>query len=343
MRLLIVGPNWVQGWTKGMERAARALGHTTMLFHYRSNVLGGLQGRMERRLPPALQWVPQLAARRSKWARDVWMNRRLIAAARAFQPDVILVLKGETISRETLVALRERNRRLASWWVDDHFKYPDLAHSLDVFDAVYIFDMDCLTRLKTQGLQRVVYLPCACDPTIYYPQSLDSADFPTLNCTVGFVATYHPTRAALLSQMQGLNFGLWGSGWEGVPELAALPPGTWRAKQISPEAAAKVYNLAQICPNMHDPQTRIGGLNTRTFEILAAGGFELVDKIPGLEENFVVGREIIAYSSPAHFRELVDYYLAHPSERAAIAARGRARVLRDHTYEQRFKTILSYL
>jgi spore maturation protein CgeB len=40
---------------------------------------------------------------------------------------------------------------------------------------------------------------------------------------------------------------------------------------------------------------------------------------------------------------LADYYLAHPGERAAIAARGRARVLRDHTYEERLKTILRTL
>jgi spore maturation protein CgeB len=82
-------------------------------------------------------------------------------------------------------------------------------------------------------------------------------------------------------------------------------------------------------------------LNTRTFEVLAAGGFELVDNVPGLEENFEVGHEIVAYTSPAHFRELTEYYLAHPGDRAAIAERGRARVLRDHTYEQRLATILS--
>jgi spore maturation protein CgeB len=326
-----------------MERAARALGHTTMLFYYRSDILGGIQSRMEHRLPAALRAVPQLAAHKVKSVRNLWMNRRLIATGRQFQPDIIIILKGEIIAKETLAALRERNRRIASWWVDDPFKYPDLAHDLEFFDTVYIFDKDCLTRLKARGLRHVVYMPCACDPTIYYPQSLDSRNFPSLNCTVGFVANYHPTRPALIGQMQGLNVGLWGAGWEGVPELTALPPGTWRGKQISPEATAKVYNLAQICPNMHHPQTRIGGLNTRTSEILAAGGFELVDNIPGLEDNFDVGREIIAYSSPAHFRELVDYYTSHPSEREAIAVRGRARVLRDHTYERRVETILGTL
>ena len=86
-----------------------------------------------------------------------------------------------------------------------------------------------------------------------------------------------------------------------------------------------------------------GGINTRTFEILAAGGFELVDKVPGLAEHFEVGREIVAYASPAEFRELTEYYLSHPSERAAIVERGRSRVLRDHTYEKRLEVILKTL
>jgi spore maturation protein CgeB len=83
-----------------------------------------------------------------------------------------------------------------------------------------------------------------------------------------------------------------------------------------------------------------GGLNLRAFEIPAAGGFELVDEVPGLEEHFEPGSEMIAYKSPEHFRELADYYLTHPSERAAIIQRGRARVMRDHTYLQRIKVIL---
>ena len=140
--------------------------------------------------------------------------------------------------------------------------------------------------------------------------------------------------------MKGLDIGLWGSGWEAAQELHELPAGSWRAQHISTANASKVYNLATICPNVHHPQTRFGGLNTRTFEILAAGGFELIDNVPGLQEHFDVGREIVAYSSPAQFRELDAYYITHPTERVAIIERGRARVLRDHTYECRLKTIL---
>jgi len=343
MRLFIVGPRWVGEWTEGVGRAAENLGHEAAWFYYLNSDSNYLKDEAKRRLPPALQKALRGGVNLAKRAQSVLMNRRLIAAVRAFKPDAVVILKGETIFRETLVALRTRNIPLVSWWVDDPFRFPGWLGHFELFDLVGVFDKECVANLKERGIQHVIYLPCACDQTTFYPQSLDPSDYPLLNCTVGFVAVCYPERLALLSQMKGLDVGLWGSGWEAAAELKEFPPGTWRGLRISATNAAKVYNLAKICPNVHALQTRFGGLNTRTFEILAAGGFELVDQVPGLAEHFEVGREIVAYASPAQFRELTDYYLAHPSERAAIVERGRSRVLRHHTYEKRLEVILKTL
>lgn len=343
MRLLIIGPRWVGEGTEAMGRAADALGHTAALFFYCSDDLSGLKSMAYRRLPPTLHKAIRFAENRLKWARDILVNRRLIITARTFQPDVIIIIQGETISRESLVTLRELNIPLVTWWVDDPFRFPGLIRHFELFDMVYMFDKDCIANFEMRGVKHVVYLPCACDPATFYPHSINPSDYPLLNCTVGFVATYSRGRAALLSQMKGLDVGLWGRGWEAAQELYELRSGTWRGQRITAADAAKVYKLAKICPNVHHPQTRFGGLNTRTFEILAAGGFELVDNVPGLEELFDVGREIVSYSSPANFRELAEYYLSHQAERAKIIERGRARVLRDHTYERRLEAILKTL
>ena len=343
MRLFIVGPKWVGEWTESMERAARALGHTPICFYYDTYGVTRLQGGAVGRLPASLRGVLDHAALRLGRAWEARMNRRLVAAVRAARPEAVIILKGETITGETLTALRDLGRPLVSWWVDDPFRAPQAMHLFPLFDVLYMFDKGRLAELEAAGARRIVYLPCACDHNTFRPQTLNPADYPALNCTVGFVAAFYPGRGALLGHLQGLDVGLWGPGWDAAPELQRLPPGTWRGRRITASDAAKVYNLAQICPNVHHPQTQIGGLNTRTFEVLAAGGFELVDNVAGLDENFEVGREIVSYTSPAHFRELADYYLAHDDERRAIAARGRARVLRDHTYEERLKTILRTL
>jgi spore maturation protein CgeB len=340
MRLLIVGPKWVGEWTESLVRAARALGHTPIPFYYDTYGVVRLQGGAVGRLPRSLRGplTPLAALIGRAW--EARMNRRLIDTAAAAQPDAILILKGETLAGETLTALKSLQRPLVSWWVDDPFRAPQAIRLFQLFDVLYMFDKGRWSELETAGARRIVYLPCACDPQTFQPQTLNPADWPGLHCTIGFVAAFYPGRGALLGQMPGLDVGLWGPGWDAAPELQKLPACTWRGRRISAAAAAKVYNLAKICPNVHHPQTQIGGLNTRTFEVPAAGGFELVDTVAGLEDHFEIGREIVAYMSPAHWRELADYYLAHPAERAAIAARGRARVLRDHTYEERLKTIL---
>lgn len=343
MRLFIVGPRWVGEWTEGLGRAADALGHKVGLFYYLNGDSTHLKDEAKKRLPPILQKGVRAGLNQVKRAQNVLMNRRLIAAIRAFQPDVIMILKGETISWKSLLTLQTLKIPLVSWWVDDPFRFPKLLRHFELFDMVYVFDKECVTNLKEKGIKHVMYLPCACDQTTFYPQSLDPSYDPLINCTVGFVAVYYPERGALLNQMKGLDLGLWGSGWDEAPELCEFPSGTWRGLRITATDAAKVYNLAKICPNAHHSQTRRGGINTRTFEILAAGGFELVDNVPGLEEHFEVGREIVAYSSPVEFRELTEYYLSHPSERAAIIERGRSRVLRDHTYEKRLEVILRTL
>ena len=344
MRLLIVGPKWVGGWTESVARAARSLGHTPVLFYYDAFGVVRLGGGTRARLPRALgRVVGPVADRLGRLWEIHRMNPRLRAAVRAIQPDAILVLKGETLSAETLAALRARNRPLAAWWIDDPLRFPEAASGLGFFDVLYVFDKGRFAELQTRGARRLVYLPCACDPAIFHPQTVNPADYPELNCAVALVAAYYPERGALLSHLRGLDVGVWGPGWEAAPELNAMPPGTWRGRRLVPQQVTKIYNLAQICPNAHHAQTRVGGLNMRTFEVLAAGGFQLVDAVAGLEECFEAGREIVTYTSPAHCRELADYYLAHPAERAALTERGRARVLRDHTYAQRLTTILKTL
>jgi spore maturation protein CgeB len=268
------------------------------------------------------------------------MNQHLVTAAQAAQPDAIIVLKGETIFQKTLAKLRTLKKPMVSWWLDDPLRFPEAMCGMQFFDVLYMFDKGHLAELEAQGARRIIYLPCACDPATFHSQALAPSHYSKFNCTIGFIATYDPIRSRLLGQMQGLDVGLWGAGWEASLELQAFPPHTWRSRRVTPTNSAKIYNLASICPNVHHPQTQLGGLNMRTFEVLAAGGFELVDNVPGLEESFIVGQEIVCYTSPAHFRELADYYLAHPQERQAIAKRGQARVLRDHTYEQRLNTIL---
>ncbi len=78
----------------------------------------------------------------------------------------------------------------------------------------------------------------------------------------------------------------------------------------------------------------------RVFDVLACGGFLLAQHGDDLAELFVVGEEIESWRTVPELLEKVAWYLSRPEARARIAARGRARVLADHTVGQRVAAML---
>jgi spore maturation protein CgeB len=348
MRLLLVGDKWMGGWMEGVESAARALNHTTLSFyiHYpKAYDIAGMRKRVNRYVPSMLRRYIMPSAEYVGGLWEAQRSQQLISVCSSFRPDIILILKGETIQPHTLSALRASGRKIVSWWLDDPLQYKNVVPQLEFLDVLFVYDRGRFSELAGLGAPTLVYLPCAFDPTVYHPQVVEPALNKSLDCTIAFIGSYYPARGALLQQLYGLDVrvGVWGYDWANATEIKSFPDGTWRGAGLLSLDAAKVYNLAKICPNLHHSQTCLGGLNLRTFEIPAAGGFELVDHVNGIEDLFEIGREMITYRSPEHFRELVDYYLASPEKRGAIAEQGRIRVLRDHTYEQRLLTMLDVL
>jgi hypothetical protein len=320
MKILLVGPKWIGGWLEGVEQGIRALGHDVRVFvfdtPYSPNAIHNKM--IINSYAPSI--VNELLQPFGHSIGDAWesvMNQRLIKTSRAYRADLVFILKGELLQAETLEALKRSARHVVSWWVDN---------------PVFCFD-----ELQSLGISNLVHLSCACDPTVYYPRRISAKDQRRFQCDIGLIANFYPERGELLQHMQGINVAIWGSGWKNLPELESFPPNTLRAKKLAGSDVAKVYNIARICPNVHHFQSRAGGLNMRAYEIPAAGGFELADYIPGMEDQFELGKEMIVYRSPEHFRGLAEYYLAHDDERLDVIQRGRARVLRDHTYEQRMK------
>jgi spore maturation protein CgeB len=87
----------------------------------------------------------------------------------------------------------------------------------------------------------------------------------------------------------------------------------------------------------------VEGVNCRLFEAAGCGAFQIADWKPALPELFEPEREIVTSRSREELREKVDYYLARPEERRAIADRAYARAHREHTYEIRLQQMFESL
>ncbi len=81
----------------------------------------------------------------------------------------------------------------------------------------------------------------------------------------------------------------------------------------------------------------------RVFDVLACGGFALVEHSAALEDLFAVGEELESFRDADELERKVRHYLAHPDEARAVAKRGRAAVLERHRFDDRIAHALASL
>jgi spore maturation protein CgeB len=85
----------------------------------------------------------------------------------------------------------------------------------------------------------------------------------------------------------------------------------------------------------------IVGLNTRVFELAAAGACQVVDYKEDLPALFKPGEEVVVYRDLPELRRLLDHYLAHPDEARELGANGLRRALAEHTLRHRLGEMLT--
>ena len=78
----------------------------------------------------------------------------------------------------------------------------------------------------------------------------------------------------------------------------------------------------------------------RTFEIPAAGAFQLTDYKARMDDLFEVGTELAVYRDTDDIATTIERHLNDEVSRRAIAEAGKRRVERDHTYEIRMRQLI---
>lgn len=80
-------------------------------------------------------------------------------------------------------------------------------------------------------------------------------------------------------------------------------------------------------------------VNQRVFDCPAAGGFLLTDAQSDIVELFDAEREAATYTTVEECVEKFRWYRAHPEARVAIVHAAQRRILGEHTYAYRLRTI----
>lgn len=79
----------------------------------------------------------------------------------------------------------------------------------------------------------------------------------------------------------------------------------------------------------------VSGIPQQVYEIMAAGGFVLMNFQPEISESFIIGEHLDVFASESELLEKIAYYLEHEEERVQIAEAGCRAVREYHSYASR--------
>lgn len=192
----------------------------------------------------------------------------------------------------------------------------------------------------------------AADKTQYFPQP--DCRF---ECDLCYVGSYLPLKRAffrkhVLPLRRSYDIRIYGSDWTLGNRLLGKVQKAGQYFNIDPLKKVrslglpvaderKLYSSARISLNVHEEQVKVSNceINERTFKILACGGFQLSDNVR-LLRRFFTERELIIAESTDDWFDKIEFYMKNPERRSEIAAAGRDKVLREHTYHNRVRQIV---
>ncbi len=337
MRVLVVGPSWVDSSEMGCVRGLRTLGHEAEICDLRKYI--GVPGPLQRY--PMAYLVAEYLLKSTVREPFYLAQRVLLQKAREFRADLVLVVQLLWVLPETVAKLREAGTRCVGWFPDAFTSFGRGSFLLAPYEALFFQDPYMVERLRTSfSVDNIHHLPQCCDPDYHKPVALSEADRVRYQADVATFGNYYPYRARLLEPLLGgdLKVKLWG----------ARPPrwlhhrarDFWAGAVVLGDEKCKAMLACSIALNTNH-YAGIGDVNKRTFELAGIGAFQLTDDREALRRYFTPGVEVATFTGRGDLYEKVRHYLSRPKECAQMARRARERAHREHTFKNRLLTLLS--
>ena len=277
-------------------------------------------------------------------------NQDLISAAISFQPDLLLVLKGNYIAPETLIQIREQtDAKLVNYCKDTFFSNNpkliagDLQNSIELYDLIATMRR-IVPKLYAVGAQRAAFVRDGYDPSVHYPVVRTPQDIARWGSDVVFIGTYEAERAMMLQELAKRfpgQLNVYGGQWEKVLRKSPLAQ-CIKGRELYGAEKLLAIACSKICLNFLRKANQ-DTYTARTFEIPACGAFMLAERSEDHQELLGEDQGVVCFDPdpPAELVEKVGYYLAHDQERRRIATEGHRRVVTGgHTYWDRLNEIL---
>ncbi len=326
--LLIAGRASSDSMEAHVLKTLAIMGHQTLHFNIRSPF--PMPAKLDRPVKALMKVVFREPERIAE--------RKLLKEIDDFKPDFILVLLGNSLSPKTVHKIRSRLDIPIVCWCQDALVNMQRQYLIGAeYDAIFLKDHYLVDIFRNMvGHENIHYLPEACNPSVHKPVEVSEIDRLKYECEITTFATLYYYRQSILLHLDDHKLKLWGN----VPDWLVNRLKDFHTGQtVSGNEKCKAIAGSKIVLNtLH--YAEIDGLNCRTFEVAACGGFQLMTHSTAVAEHFKIGEEIETFHSIGDLKEKVVYYLGNPEKRSTIAQAGQRRAYSEHTYEHRLTQLI---
>lgn len=263
-----------------------------------------------------------------------------------FHPDIALFVNTpKNIMDISDINYIKQRAKTICWFVDGISNHQEILGYLKAFDKIYVFEHSDIAYLKRMSIEST-YLP------VGYNEAYSNISLRKCDIDILFIGSPFRNRLKILEQLaiesSKRNWKLKIIGpfydkrypWKKMIFQKKYPY-IYRYlenKRVSSELAAELYARTKICLNIHDCNHR--SPNPRTFEILATGAFELIDK----RDNWggiKPGRDLVSFYGTTDLINKTKYYLKNENERYIIGSQGKQAVINTFRMKYLLNKIIS--
>lgn len=272
----------------------------------------------------------------------------------SFKPDLTLTMAGFKMPPSVLTLLKQLQTPRAIWLTEDPYYTDKTLKLIHDYDFVFTIESACVDIYQNAGHKNVHHLPLGVDPSIFSPESNRKNTYNYDICLVGFPYPDRIDTIKFLLEHTPHTILTVGMNWNlSLQNYTANPNYQYITRWMYPHQVATIYNQTKIVLNTHRPhqfkynRSKTGfinrSINNRTFEIASCGAFQLTDPKPDLSNHFIIGKEMVTFSSMEDLLEQTNYFMKHEKERMEIAKRARQRVVQNDTFVHRLEEMVNII
>ena len=249
--------------------------------------------------------------------------------------DLVISIWGELMPAPVR-RLRAAGIPVVLWFPDAISNLGRQAMFVAPYSRLYFKDPEVVERITSMLDLPAAYLPEACNP--HWHTSTAAAG---TSGKVVVAGNIYPTRATLLDRLHG----------DGIPlDLYGAAPASWVGQRpwasihngrsiVRHEKADTFRAAAAVLNNLHPSEMQ--SVNCRLFEAAGSGAAVLCEDRAVVDDLFVPGEEVLAFSSYDDLVKHVRALLDDPSLTTRVGDAAAVRAHAEHTYQHRLRRILA--